>query len=187
MRYQDLRSKIPQRFSDQISGWRFDVQKAYPRSMSELLEALRERARSRNARIVLAEGEDPRVLAAAAEALKTGLCEPYLVGDRDQLRRAARDAGVELGEVPILDPATDPELEGLAQGFADQVRERRLKIDDPHALARDPLHYAGLLVFNERAHGAVMGAVATTADTLRARPAHGRRRSALRGRHPRAS
>ncbi len=128
-----------------------------------VLDRLRARAAACPATIALAEGEDPRVAAAARQALASGLCRPILVGERERVELAA---GGPL-DCEVLDPAADPALPELirllagrlkAQGHAARAAE----------LAADPLHYAALLVAAGRADGAVMGAVATTATTLKA-------------------
>src|SRR5881628_3820668 len=139
------------------------------------LELLRARtlAAGPPAAIVLAEGGDPRVVAAAERATALGLCRAELVGKPAAVAAAAEAAGVSL-TVPVLDPAADPGLPALAAFLAG-----RLPALDPAqagAQARDPLYYAVLRVATGRADGAVMGALATTADTLRA---------ALRGVGPR--
>ena len=46
-----------------------------------VLERIRERARERRARIVLPEGNDPRVIEAAETLRRERLCEPVLVDD----------------------------------------------------------------------------------------------------------
>jgi phosphate acetyltransferase len=114
---------------------------------------------------VLAEGEDPRVVAAAERATALGLARAELVGSRAVVAAAAEAAGVPL-TVPVLDPAADPGLPALASFLGDRVKA----LDPSQAVtqARDPLYYAALLVATGRADGAVMGALATTADTLRA-------------------
>ena len=130
-------------------------------------------ATPRPAVIVLAEGADPRVVIAAERAMTLGLCVPELVGTRTAVAAVAEAAGVSL-TVPVLDPAADPELPALAEFLS-----ARLPALDPSqavVLAHDPLYYAVLRVATGRADGAVMGALATTADTLRA---------ALRGLGPR--
>ncbi len=139
------------------------------------LARLRARAAAapRPAVVVLAEGGDPRVVAAAERATALGLCRAELVGSPARVATAAAAAGVAL-TVPVRDPAADPDLPVLVALLAG-----RLPALDPAqatALARDPLYYAVLRVATGRADGAVMGALATTADTLRA---------ALRGVGPR--
>jgi len=121
------------------------------------LARLRQRARGGGAVIALAEGEDPRVREAAARAAREGLCRPLLVGT------AAALPGVTVA-VPEADPRL-PELEAL---LAQRLGGRDAGREAAPRLARDPLHYAALLVASGRADGAVMGAVATTAETVRA-------------------
>lgn len=136
---------------------------------TELLASLRERASRINATIALAEGEDPRVAAAAARAVAEKLCRPLLVGPPEAVARAAAEMGTP-PSVPVLDPAADPDLPVLTDLLAERMRAaaRGVPPERVAALARDPLHYAALLVAAGRADAAIMGARATTADTLRA-------------------
>lgn len=138
--------------------------------MGTLLERLHQTARDAKATVVLAEGDDERVIAAAAAAQAEGLCQPVLVGEPDAVSAAARRAGVAV-EVPVLRPEDDPALDAMADDLARRLDQRSIPhdgIDAVRALARDRLFYANLLVRHGRADGAVMGAVATTGDTLRA-------------------
>jgi phosphate acetyltransferase len=120
------------------------------------LVRLRLRARGRGAIIALAEGGDARVRAAAERAVAEGLCRPVLIGG----------GGASLPGIEALDPDGDPRLPELVGLLAARLGERGGEA--AARLARDPLHYAALLVAAGRADGAVMGAVATTADTVRA-------------------
>lgn len=137
--------------------------------MSPILEALRARARAeaRPAAILLAEGEDPRVVAAAERATALGLCRASLVGKREAVAAAAEAAGVAL-TVPTFDPASDPELPRLAAHLAARLDAPGRDPAFAASLVLDPLHYAACRVATGLADGAVMGALATTADTLRA-------------------
>lgn len=116
------------------------------------LERLRARAAAEPvpATIVLAEGEDPRVVEAAERATALGYCKALLVGPRN------------------LNPADDPALPELTALLAERLAARSGDVSLAPKLALDPLHYAALLVASGKADGAVMGALATTADTLRA-------------------
>jgi len=132
-----------------------------------LLEHLRERARKVPADIILAEGEDPRVIAAAERATAEGLCRASVVGDLERVQAAAEAAGVRL-TVPVLEPIREPDLPHLTARLAERLAPRGISREQVERLARDPLHYAALRVATRRADGAVMGALATTADTMRA-------------------
>jgi phosphate acetyltransferase len=119
------------------------------------------------ASIVLAEGDDSRVIVAAHRATALGLCRASLVGAPEAVAAAAREVGVEL-TVPVLDPASDPEAGRLTARLAERLAKRNLPAAEIERLARDPLYFAALKVAAGSADGAVMGARSTTADTLRA-------------------
>ena len=135
--------------------------------MPDLLDNLRARATRVDAAIVLAEGADERVAAAAAAAAAGGLCRPTLLGSPAAVRRAAARAGVAL-TVPVVDPAGAADLPAAAAHLAAREALKRLAAEEIVRLARDPLHFAAWRVASGAADGAVMGAIATTADTLRA-------------------
>ena len=112
---------------------------------------LRRRAADQRARIVLPEGEDPRVRAAADLLRSEGIAEPIVLGG---------PGGIEI--------ARDPRL----QRVANHLRARRPERvrDGVHALelAEEPLNFAATLVALGEADGCVGGAVNTTADVIRA-------------------
>lgn len=124
---------------------------------------LRERLRGRRARIALPEAEDGRVLAAALAASEEGWCEPVLIGDPVRIAGAAASAGIRLAGT-IVDPATDARRDELAALLAARLAARGRPAEP---LAGDPGDWAGLLLAAGAIDGAVMGAVATTADTVR--------------------
>jgi len=134
------------------------------------LAQLRDRARAIQATIVLAEGDDARVVAAAERAAAAGLCRPRLVGAPEAVARAAAAAGVPL-TVPVVEPlpsAADAEF--IARCLASHASHAfpAGRHDEIARLSRDPLYYAVMQVATEQADGAVMGARSTTAETLRA-------------------
>ena len=135
--------------------------------MSTALERLRSRARGSAVVVALPEAEDPRILEAALRAAAEGLCRPLLVGDPAAIRRAAAPLGGELA-LPVVDPASDPRVPHLAERLARRLAGRGVDPTVARELARRPLQLAALLVAAGEADAAVIGAVATTADTVRA-------------------
>ena len=111
---------------------------------------LHRRAAERRARIVLAEGEDPRVQAAAQRLRLEGIAEPIVLGG------------------PGVAIARDSRLERVANHLR-ACRPDRVR-DGVHALelAEEPLNFAASLVALGEADGCVGGAVSTTADVIRA-------------------
>jgi phosphate acetyltransferase len=111
---------------------------------------LLERAARRRARVVLCEGEDPRIQAALERLRAEKVVEPILLGGNG------------------LNPATDKRLGRIAQ-FLRERRPDRIR-DGVHALdvAADPLHFGAALVALGEADGCVAGAACTTGEVVRA-------------------
>jgi phosphate acetyltransferase len=131
------------------------------------LERLRAAAAADPRIIALPESEDERILLAAAEAAASGLFRPLLVGDTARIR--GRWAALGLASAPsIADPAGDARLARAGAGLARRLAPRNLAANELARRLADPLHLAAALVASGDADAAVMGAVATTADTLRA-------------------
>ncbi|MCB9914795.1 MAG: phosphate acetyltransferase [Planctomycetes bacterium] len=127
--------------------------------MDVLLE-LQEKARRNRRRIALPESQDPRVCQAAATLAAQGLCEPVLV---DGGHLAAAPPGVE-----IVRPSSDARTERFAAELFELRKHKGLTLDQAHALAHDPLFFAGFLVRSGDCQGAVAGSEAATAEVLRA-------------------
>jgi phosphate acetyltransferase len=112
-------------------------------------DQLLERAARRGARVVLCEGEDPRIQAAVERLRARKVVEPIVLGGNG------------------LDPAKDPRLGRIAK-YLRERRPDRIR-DGVHALdlAADPINFGAALVALGEADGCVAGAVCTTADVVR--------------------
>ena len=73
--------------------------------MSKVLENIMNEAKALNKNIVLPEGEDSRVVKAAAEAAEMGLATVTLLGNPEEIKKANPD--VDLSKVVIVDPVTN--------------------------------------------------------------------------------
>jgi phosphate acetyltransferase len=113
-------------------------------------QSLRERAGRHRKRIVLCEGDDARVRAAAERLRAEQIAEPIVLGGQGVL------------------PGSDPRLPRIAQFLRDRRPDRI--VDGVHALdlASVPVNFGAALVALGEADAAVAGAVAPTRDTIRA-------------------
>ena len=141
-------------------------------------DALIARAQERPLRIVLPEAEDPRTLAAADRLLRDAIARPILVGSKEAILAAAREASIDVSRVPIEDPSASAHVALVAHAMADAIRGTATSPDDAAAWMSDPVFFADAMVRAGLAEGCVSGAVHTTAETLRAalkilRPAPG--------------
>jgi phosphate acetyltransferase len=135
--------------------------------MSEVLERFRRLAKARPQRLLLAEGDDERVVRAADRIGRAGLAEVAVVGLPAQVRETARSADLSPGGVRVLDAGDARAIERTAAALA-AVRGDRLPPAERDRYARDPLFQAAMLVREGDADLFVAGATRTTADVLRA-------------------
>jgi len=129
---------------------------------------LKNRARANPQRIVLPEGEDDRVITAAAAAARERYAKPTLLGSPDIIRCSAERLGLDLEGIEIIDPAASPRVDAYAQIYYERRRPRGITFEEAHAAARKPLYFAALRVAAGDADGSVGGAVNSTAETVRA-------------------
>lgn len=119
--------------------------------------------------IVLPEGTDPRVQAAAAMARDKGVARLILLGPEAEIRAGLTAAGA--GQRDGLE-IHDPEVSGLTEVLACALHNLRkakgMSLEQALAETRKPHVYAALLVRTGHADGTVGGAVLPTADIVRA-------------------
>ena len=132
------------------------------------LDDIVEAARAAPQRIVLAEGEDPRIVAGAVRASRDGIATITLLGRPGRVQALLGDQGVSLDSFSIIDPAETPLRGGFSAEYHVLRRHKGVDIESARAAVLDPLIFAALMVRLGHADGTVAGAVSTTADTVRA-------------------
>lgn len=132
--------------------------------MTSLHERLRDLARTRRKRIVLAENSDPRVVSAAEQLLASQLADVIFVNVPSSTA----------GNPPSLPGAVTYSIEDelLRSRGVEQLLENRkargLSREAAQDAIRDPLIFSALLVRMGLADAAVAGSLATTAAVIRA-------------------
>jgi malate dehydrogenase (oxaloacetate-decarboxylating)(NADP+) len=130
----------------------FDVE-AYRRSLTrylgrarQVMSGVTERARRRGGRVAFAEADEPRALRAAAQLLEQGIATPVLVGDTHRIRTTARERGIEIGEMEIVDPRQDGRRQDLAHLLYDRRWRRGMNMRDAEIKVLFPRRFALLLL-----------------------------------------
>ncbi|EUJ46755.1 phosphate acetyltransferase [Listeria riparia] len=134
--------------------------------MSDLFTVLKAQVTGKNLRIVLPEGEDARIVGAAAELLKDGIVTPILLGDKEAIAATAKELQVSLDGIAIHEPATDPLFDELVAAFVER-RKGKATEEDARKILVDPNYFGTMLVYTGNADGLVSGAAHSTADTVR--------------------
>ncbi|MEL7343257.1 MAG: phosphate acetyltransferase [Pseudomonadota bacterium] len=123
-----------------------------------VLDQIIDRCRATRPRIVLPEGDDPRVRGAALRAQADGLADIVLLSATD----ASPPAGVE-----VISPAAFGDVARYGEAYFELRRAKGVSLDKAMEIAKTPLAFAALMVRTGDADGTLGGAVATTSDTVR--------------------
>jgi phosphate acetyltransferase len=110
----------------------------------ELLNRLFDIARRHNRKIVLPEGDDIRIVAAAARLVNQKIGRPTLLGDPVSVTKAANESNVSLDGIEILDPGSNTLLKSYGAVLADA----RASMTPAMAarLVSKPLYFGGMMV-----------------------------------------
>ena len=134
------------------------------KALNRIIEA----ARMSPMRVVLCEGEDPRVLNAAVRASREGIARIVLVGNPAAVRAAAERESLVLDDnLLIVDPAASEWRSAFAAELVALRGSKGMTIDLAEREVLKPLVFADLMVRLGYADGSVAGAVHTTADVVR--------------------
>jgi phosphate acetyltransferase len=133
-----------------------------------ILENNRKRAAANIQHIVLPEGEDVRTLRAAEICTRDGLAKITLIGSEDKVRSNARENGVNLNGIEILDHLRSDNFARFATLYYELRRSKGTRLEEAEDAVKDPLYYGNLLVREGKADGSVAGATNTTAHTVAA-------------------
>jgi len=128
-----------------------------------------QQARSDRRHIVLPEGDEPRILRAAAELIERDVVTLTLLGNCETIDQVLRDHGIalDLSRISVIDPATSPELESYAQAYFEMRRHKGMTLDTARDCLLDGAYYGTMMVYQGHADGMVSGAVHTTQHTIR--------------------
>ncbi|MGC8843862.1 MAG: phosphate acetyltransferase [bacterium] len=131
------------------------------------LQRLREAVKTKKQRIVLPEGHDTRVLQAARKATDEGLAEVVLLGDEDDIYSIAKENGVDLTGIEVINPKKSPKLDEYASVLFELRKHKGVTLEQAYEMASSYLYYGVLMVHQGDADGEVSGATHPTSDTFR--------------------
>lgn len=132
-----------------------------------VIESIREKAKANVKHIVLPEGCEERTVQAAAEITQEGLAKVTLVGDPREIQAVAAKFSVSLAGAAIVDPAASPDYPRYCEAFAQMRAKKGVTMEQAQKTMLDPLFFAAMMVYDNKADGFVSGAINTTGNTLR--------------------
>ena len=119
--------------------------------------------------IVLAEGEDERILKAAARLMSQHVVNIILLGNRAEIADSIKRLGLsaELASVKIIEPAGAENYESYAETLYELRKNKDVTLEMARDLMTDVSYYGTMMVYKGDADGMVSGAVNTTQHTIR--------------------
>lgn len=129
-----------------------------------LLESIKEKAAKLNRRIVLAEGEEERIIRAAESITRQKIAKVTLIGNPEIMLKKCPD--VNLKGVDIFNPETE-DLTYYADTLYELRKAKGMDKEQAAKLVKNPLYLGVMLVKTGKADGMVAGSVNATGDVLR--------------------
>src|SRR5690606_670625 len=125
------------------------------------------RARGEKKTIVLPEGEDERILAAAESILARGVADLVLLGEENTIRAKASQLGHDISEARVVSPHDPEHVERYAEEYARLRAKKGVTLGQPRWTVQDGSYFGTMMVQMGEADGMVSGAVHSTAHTIR--------------------
>ena len=131
-----------------------------------LAERLISNIKGENIRIVFPEATDPRVLGAVVRLKREELLEPVLVGNPDEIYKAAEDQGFNLTDIEIFDPENYDKFDEMVASFV-ELRNCKATEEQAREVLKGGNYFGTMLVYMDIADGLISGANHSTSDTVR--------------------
>jgi len=133
----------------------------------QFFDSIIDKARAKRQTIVLAEGEDTRIIAAAQRAERDGIAHCILIGGETAIRDQADSAGIDLGDIRIEDPSVSQYHERYSKELYQLRKHKGMTPEQAAQQSLDPLCFADLMLHAGHADGSIAGARYTTGDRVR--------------------
>ncbi|MEO1178957.1 MAG: phosphate acyltransferase, partial [Pseudomonadota bacterium] len=136
---------------------------------ASILTGINARARAAQARMIFAEGDDPRVLRAAVMYQRSGFGKALVVGREPDVKEKLEAAGLAdaVRELEVVNAANTSHLETYKSFLYQRLQRRGYDAQDIHRLAaRDRHVFSGLMLAHGHGDGLVTGATRKSAHVL---------------------
>ncbi|TDT73295.1 malate dehydrogenase (oxaloacetate-decarboxylating)(NADP+) [Litoreibacter halocynthiae] len=136
---------------------------------ASMLEGLHNRAKTKNARMIFAEGDDIRVLRAAVAYQRSGLGQALVVGREDDVKAKLTAAGMEdsYRELSIVNARNTEHLDTYRSFLYSRLQRKGYDAQDVHRLAsRDRHVFSALMLAHGHGDGLITGATRKSAHVL---------------------
>ena len=99
-----------------------------------VFERCLEKCRARKGAVVYSDGEDRRVVSAAAKLIREGLVEPILIGDPEKVRAALQESGETGVSLQVVNPYNPALLQHNAAEYMSIQKDKGKDISEEEAI-----------------------------------------------------
>ncbi|KAA6434075.1 phosphate acetyltransferase [Dyadobacter flavalbus] len=126
-------------------------------------------AKSQKKHIVLPEGNDDRILKAAARLVSQNIVDLTILGDQAEVAASLKRLGLDLdlNAVKVINPATSDYYEQYVETLFELRKNKNVNQEMARDLMTDVSYFGTMMVYKGDADGMVSGAVHTTQHTIR--------------------
>ena len=130
---------------------------------------LLKRAKMHRKHIVLAEGDDDRIITAAAQLDMMDFVDLTLLGKPEKIKEASARLGLKLNtdQIDIIDPLSSDYIQDFANTLYEQRKHKGMTIEIAEDLIQDVSYFGTMMVYKGLADGMVSGAAHTTQHTIK--------------------
>jgi len=123
--------------------------------------------RSDKKRIVLTEGEEPKIVRAAEIIADDGIALPILIGRTEVIQRIATEQNINLESIRIIDTLKSPDIERYAEFLMNKRSRRGMTLQQAQRLLTRRIYYGTLMVAMGDADGMISGLNMRYDETVR--------------------
>lgn len=130
---------------------------------------LLQKARLHRKHIVLPEGNDERIIKAAARLQLLDIVDLTLLGHKKDIQTKANQLGVQIdfNTINVLNPEDSQYNSSFGKSLFEARKHKGMTETTAYDLTRDVSYYGTLMIYNGLADGMVSGAVHTTMHTIK--------------------
>lgn len=139
------------------------MEKINLKAFDQMIEKLRNDPK----KIVFTEGTDARILEASAELLKDGILTPVLVGNAEEVKKAAEKGGFVIDGAQIIDPAAYDRFDEMVALLCEMRKKKGMQPEEAAKILSAGNYFGTMLVKMGVADSLLGGATYSTADTVR--------------------
>ena len=146
---------------------------AYKRKLEGMLsrsrsfmQVIHEKAKRDPKRVVLAEGDDPKIQRAAKILAEEGLATPILLSRGKKAEAALKAMDVKT-PIEVIDPETHPNYAKYVKAYAEKRKRSGVTLEDAERTLRFRNYYAGMMVDQGDADVSLSGLTSNYPDTIK--------------------